>query len=291
MWLTELLSYGLVMSSAGLAVGALYPALARAWTRATDVFVRYQEFMSDKSSRILDDIFVNVDSKLLKVAYGVTPLVFGALGLVVSRNLIIGLVGLGVGMVLPELAVRQVGVLRKLRFQSQLVDALFMLSSSLKAGLSLTQSFEVLEAEMSPPASQEFGLVVRAHKVGRTFEEAIQQLNRRMACEEMNLMTTAILVGRETGGDVTHIISQLVGTIREKKKLKDKVKTLTLQGRLQAYIMSALPVFFFVWVRSMNPGYFELMFTDPLGRTALAVAVGLWVTGMLLLMHFSKVEI
>ena len=133
--------------------------------------------------------------------------------------------------------------------------------------------------------------MMKAHKVGRTLEEAMERLNQRMACEEMNLITTAVLLARETGGDVTTIINQLIATIREKRKLTEKVGTLTLQGRLQAYIMSFLPVGFAVLVRAFNPAYFNPLLNDPTGKTLIITAVGLWLCGMVLLMRFSKVEV
>ena len=292
MRLVELAIYGMAIGTAGLAIAGVYPLLIWVWDQAEEGLLRYQQFMTSKSTRVLDDIFISVEPRWLKLVYGITPLAAGALTILCSGgNLVLGMIATAVGLILPELVLRQLGALRKRKFQGQLVDALFMLSSSLKAGLSLAQAFEVLEAEMNPPASQEFGLVVKAHKVGRTFEEALQHLNVRMACEELNLMITAILVARETGGDVTHIINQLVTTIREKKKLKDKVKTLTLQGRFQAYIMSALPIFFGMWVKASQPGYFDILLNDPAGRTALATACGLWVAGMILLIKLSKVKV
>ena len=132
--------------------------------------------------------------------------------------------------------------------------------------------------------------MMKAHRLGRTLEESLQGLNRRMPCEELNLITTAVLVARETGGDVTSIISQLITTIRERKKLNEKVTTLTLQGRLQAYIMSALPLVFAAFARTVNPRYFQLLFEDPTGHVVLMIAVGLWLVGMVLLMRMCRVD-
>lgn len=133
--------------------------------------------------------------------------------------------------------------------------------------------------------------MVKAHRLGRTLEGALQGLNDRMPCQDLNLITTAVLVARETGGDITNVITQLVNTIRERKKLQDKVKTLTLQGRMQAYLMSLLPLAFAFFVRTFNPHYLDIMFNDPTGQTLLMLAGGLWVSGMILLVRWSKVDI
>jgi tight adherence protein B len=133
--------------------------------------------------------------------------------------------------------------------------------------------------------------MIKAHRLGRTFEETLQHLNERMPSEEVNLMTTTLLVGRETGGDVTTIIGQMITTIREKRKLTEKISTLTLQGRVQAYIMSALPVGFAALIKTFNPQYFDPLLGTAVGRSLMVLAVALWLVGMVVLLRMCKVEI
>ena len=286
-----LLIYGLVTVAAVLAAIAAFPAVWRIFSHSVTTMEQYQKTRVDQATKALDDIFIDVKPRWLNAAYGLGPAAVGIAVLVLFHSALLAVVGAVAGILLPDLYVRQTRALRKERFRGQLVDALFMLSSSLRAGLSLTQAFEILESEMPPPASQEFGLMMKAHKVGRTLEEAMQRLNQRMACEEMNLITTAVLLARETGGDVTTIINQLITTIREKRKLSEKVGTLTLQGRLQAYIMSFLPVGFAVLVRAFNKAYFDPLLQEPVGKVLIMTAAGLWFVGMILLLRLSKVEI
>lgn len=291
MFADETLIYGLTMGSAGCAAVAAYPLAARAWNLVAGRVERYQERKVEKAAKVLDELFVTVQPKWLKVVYGLGPMAAGFLAYVASNSVGFALLGMVAGALVPDLAVRQARALRARKFHAQLVDALFILSSGLRAGLSITQAFEQLETEIGPPASQEFGLMMRAHRFSLTLEESLQRLNERMPSEELNLITTAVLVARETGGDITNIISQLIMTIRERKKLKDKVMTLTLQGRLQAYIMSLLPVGFAVFVRSSSPHYFDIMLEDPTGRMLLLIAAALWMVGMVLLVKMSKVDI
>lgn len=287
----ELVIYGLALGSAGTAALALSPLVTRLYDRTAGKVERYQQAKVEKATKALDEIFVDVKPRWLKMAYGLGPAAASVAAFLVTESVPLACVGAVAGLILPDVWVRQTRARRKRRFQAQIVDALFILSSSLRAGLSLTQAFEVLEAEMPPPASQEFGLVIKAHRLGRGFEEALQSLNERMPCGELNLITTAILVARETGGDITAIIGQLITTIREKKKLNDKVMTLTMQGRLQAYIMSFLPILFAVFVRTFNPHYFDVLLGDPTGSLLLMAAGGLWAVGMVLLLKLSKVDV
>ena len=283
--------YGLTMGSIGVAASVAYPAVEELWWRMAGLAERFGQAKAERAGRTLDEIFVEVKADRLKRLYALGPLAGGLAAYLLFRSVWLAIGGAVLGLVLPDLWVRQVRAMRHARFHAQLVDALFIISSSLKAGLSLIQAMEVVESEMGPPISQEFGLMVKAHRLGRTFEESLRSLNERMQSEEVNLITTALLVGRETGGDVTEIIGRLIATIREKKKLTEKTKTLTLQGRLQAYIMSALPVGFVLVIRTFNSHYFDPMLGMGLGRSLIVLAVLLWLGGMVILLKLCKVEI
>ena len=287
----DLVLYGLVMGSAGVAGSVAFPAVQQLWARWTELSDQYRDAKAVKATKALDEIFVDVQTHRLKMAYGLAPLLLGGTVFVLLKNLWLTLLCAAAGAILPDLWVRYVKARRTIKFHSQLVDSLFIVSSSLKAGLSLIQALEVVQEEMTPPISQEFGLVVRAHRLGRSFEEALQTLNDRIPSDEVNLITTALLVGRETGGDVTEIIGQLITTIREKKKLTDKSRTLTLQGRMQAFIMSVLPIGFATLIKIFNPHYFDPLLQTGVGRMLIMIAVILWVCGVLVLRKFCKVEI
>lgn len=283
--------YGVTMGAAGCAAWMAFPAAQRLWERWAQASGRYRQAKAEKAAEALEDIFIEVKTSRLKRLYAAAPLIAGLVLWCVLQNLWLAVAGALLGIVLPDLWVRLARFRRNEKFRSQLVDALFIMSSSLKAGLSLMQALEVVDEEMDPPISQEFGLMVKGHRLGRTFEEVLQQLDARMPCEEVNLMTTTLLVGRETGGDVTGIITQLITTIRDKRKLLEKTRTLTLQGRLQAYIMSALPIGFVLLINSFNPHYFDPLLETGVGKSLIVVAVALWLVGMTLLLRMCKVEI
>ena len=287
----EVLFLSLAMGSAGGLGLMAFPVATRCWTGLAGRIEQFRQAKVDTTRKVLDDLFLEIEPRWLKVAYGVVPLGIGLAVFLLTTQIILALIGMVFGLLAPDLWVRASRAMRRRRFGAQLVDALFMLSSSLRAGLSLPQAFEQLESEMIPPASQEFGLMMKGHRLGLTLEEALHRLNERMPSDELRLVTTAVLVARETGGDVTTIIHQLITTIRERKKLEEKVKTLTMQGKLQAYIMSALPILFLVAMQAMNTQYFDLLLHEPSGQMILLGAFVLWLVGMLLLMRLSKVDI
>lgn len=195
------------------------------------------------------------------------------------------------GSILPALIIKTMENKRKEKFAGQLVDGLMVISSALKGGLSLLQAIEVLVEEMPAPISQEFGLILRENKIGLTLDESLRRLNDRLKLEELGLMINSVLVARETGGDLTKVFSRLATTIRDNRKLKENIRTLTLQGRLQGIIMSALPFIFVWWVMTFNKEHFDIMLGTEKGRMLLFVAAGLQAVGMVLIRKFSIIKI
>ncbi|MBD3263844.1 MAG: hypothetical protein GF375_01925 [Candidatus Omnitrophica bacterium] len=250
-----------------------------------------QKRKAEDTASQFEEMFIFLHRRMLVVLYIVVPLFVAVIGYILTRKLWIIPIFLLIGASFPFLLVRFLDKRRRRKFVNQLVDALMIMNSCLKGGLTLVQSFEVLAEEMTPPMSQEISLLSREIKVGVTLEEALIRLDKRMPSEEMTLVSSAILVARETGGDLTKVFSRLVETIRDRLKLKELVSTLTLQARLQAIIISALgPIFFYV-VNKINPGHFEVMWKDDVGRMFLFIAIVLQILGIVLIVIFSKVEI
>lgn len=239
----------------------------------------------------LEDMFIDIKTKRLQWVYIILPVVLGVVGFMFLNNLTGVLIGMAVGVVLPIVVIKQMGLLRRKKFEAQLVDGLMILSGSLKAGLSLTQSLESLVEEMPPPISQEFALLLRENRIGVSLEDCLLHLKKRMPSDSLNLIVTAILVARETGGDLTDTFAQLVYSIREKNKLEGRVKALTVQGKLQGIIMGVLPLVFGTIVFSTNRDFFQIMITDPVGQGMLMYATFSYVLGIFILMKLSRVDI
>lgn len=245
----------------------------------------------EKTASQFEEMFVFLRRKVLVRIYLVIPIAAGIVCYVATRKLWLALLIAICGAFAPIWAVRLLDSKRRNKFVHQLIDGLMIMNSCLKGGLTLIQSFEVLAEEMSPPVSQEIALLNREIKVGVTLEEALIRLSERMPSEEMTLVSSAILVARETGGDLTRVFSKLIDTIRDRLKLKELVATLTLQARLQSIVISLLGPVFFVIVRKIKPDHFDIMLKDDLGRLFLLLAVVLQILGFILIVIFGKVEI
>ena len=243
-----------------------------------------------RTTKQLDAMFIDIKPEKLFLYNIISPMALGLVCLLSTRNFIVTFAGVGIGLFIPTFVINTMKARRKQRMQDQLIDALMILSSSLKGGLSLLQAIEVLVEESNPPLSQEFGWVLRENKMGVSLEESLKRLNERVEIEEVKLMTNSILVSRETGGDLTKVLSRLSTTIRDNRKLKDTIRTLTLQGRLQGLIMSVLPFFFVAAVISFNRNHFDIMFESEEGRKLIFLAIGMQTVGLILIQKFSRAK-
>ena len=218
------------------------------------------------------------------------PVVIGIAGFVLfpdGKKLIGLIVGVFFGYLLPRFYVGHLMTVRKLKFNDQLMDAIMIMSSSFRGGLSLVQAFESVSDEMPEPVKGEFAVVLGENKMGVSLDESLNRLYRRMPSPAMQQMVTAILLARETGGNLPIIFTRIVNSARERKKIEKNLQTLTVQGKIQAIVMSGLPVFFFFTVSGSNPHFFDTMFNSPKGQQLMTICVVLWIMGVLSIWKIS----
>jgi len=251
---------------------------------------RVQTKRTDQIKERMEESFVFWEKKRMMLVY-LSPVIFAAAGFVLVQHILGAVGGFLIGFVFPGFMVKMAQQKRIRKFQSQLVDALTLLSTSLKAGLSFVQAIEVLCEEMPVPISQEFKLVLKENKWGLSLEESLVRLRKRMPLEEVNLLVSSILIARESGGELPKVLLRLTNTIRDNLKLKEKIATLTLQGRLQGLIMMFLPIGFSYFVYRQNPEHFIVMWQNPTGRMFLMVAVALQIVGMIAIKKISTIRI
>lgn len=259
-------------------------------TYLVEVWQAWQVKQIERVGSALADTFIFPEKKRLLLFIS-SPLIFATAGFLLLGNLFGLFLSFVLGLGFPGLVVNLARQKRIRDFQSQLVDTLMLLSSSLKAGLSLVEALEVVCDEMPAPAKEEFGLVLKENKLGKTLEDSLISLRQRVDLEEVNLMVSAILVAKETGGELTKVLSRLVETIRDNMKLKEKIATLTLQGRLQGIIMAFMPIAFAIFVYRQDPHHFDVMLETELGRLLLIGAVSAQIAGMYMIKRISTMRI
>ena len=251
----------------------------------------WQQKKEEAVAKEMDKMFYDKSPKSIVMLYFILPMLFGSVGYFILNSQLMMILGVVVGLVIPNFILKARFKARIRKFNNQLLDAINMLSSCIKGGLSLLQGLEVLVEEMPAPMSQELGLVVRENRMGIPLEECLIRLNKRMNLDELSLIVNALMVARETGGELPKVFSRLSVTIRDNRKLRESIKTLTLQGRLQGIIMSFLPFAFCAWVLSVNKHHFDIMLNSDIGRTLLIIAVVLQLIGMWLIKIFSTIDL
>ncbi|MBN1870035.1 MAG: type II secretion system F family protein [Candidatus Omnitrophica bacterium] len=249
-----------------------YVVAPMVYSRALIESGRQQQRLSNKMEQLMSRREANKISRLFIVA----PLVLaGGFYLVFPEGLrLFGVIfGVVVGLVFPGIYVQALTKRTKEQFNNQLIDALMIMSSSFRGGLSLVQALEAVVDEMPDPINKEFGIVLGENKMGVSLEEALNHLYTRMASPALQQMITAILLARETGGNLPVIFNRIVNNIRESKKIQQNLDTLTIQGKIQGVVMSILPVAFAFLLYSSNRRVFDNMLVSELGRTLLIYAV------------------
>lgn len=176
---------------------------------------------------------------------------------------------------------------RKRKFNDQLMDALMIMSSSFRGGLSLIQAIEAVVDEMSDPLKQEFGIVLGENKMGVALDESLNRLYKRMPSAGLQQMIVAILLARETGGNLALIFGRIIGSMRERKKIEQNLQVLTVQGKIQAVVMTGLPILFYLGISASNPHFFDVMQKSPTGHTMLLTCAILWTVGALSIWKIS----
>jgi len=253
----------------------------------------YNKIQSRRTGRLkaqMEESFVFWEEKRMALIY-LSPVIFAGLGFILLRHILGAVAGFIAGIAFPSFMVKMAYKKRIKKFQSQLVDGLQMLASSLKAGLSFIQAIEVLCEEMPPPISQEFKLILKENKWGMSLEESLIKLRQRIPLEETNLFVSSILIARESGGELPKVLMRLTSTIRDNIKLQEKIATFTLQGRLQGIIMVFLPIGFSYFVYKQNPDHFTVMLQTSIGRLFLIVAIVLQIVGTIIVKKVSTIRV
>ncbi|MDD5431571.1 MAG: type II secretion system F family protein [Candidatus Omnitrophica bacterium] len=271
--------------------GVIFFLVTSAYPAFEILMKRWRRKRMDNITPKLDHMFLDITLQKLMFLDVLVPVIFGIIAVTVSRNIWIVLGAIVLGLIIPIFVIKKLESIRRNKFAGQIVDVLMILSSCLKAGLSMTQALEVVVEEMPSPANQEFGLVTRQMQMGVSLEDAMNSLRRRMKVSDLDMVVTAMMVARESGGDLTETFSRLVFTIQERNKLISRVKALCVQGKLQGAIMSLLPIFFALFVYKVNPHFFDIFFEDNFGRMLFAYAIISEIMGIIFIRKLSKVDI
>ena len=177
------------------------------------------------------------------------------------------------------------------KFAAQLPEALELIARALRAGHSLAAGFNLVANEMSAPIGAEFSRTFEEQNLGKPLEEALNDLVKRVPNLDLKFFATAIILQRQTGGDLAEILDKIGHLIRERFKIWGQVQALTGEGRLSGIVLLGLPPALFVVVYRMNPDYLMLLFTDPLGKKMLIGGIVSQLLGALMIRKIVNIRV
>ena len=213
--------------------------------------------------------------KLLIFDVILTAAAFAA-GAVVRGNLLEALlIALFCGIVLPYLILRILRGRRRKRFGAQFPDALDMIVRSLRAGHPVPIALTMVAREMKDPIGSEFGIIVDEITYGADLETALRNLYFRIGQDDLPLFVTAVAIQGSTGGNLGEILANLSGVIRERFKMRRKIRALASEGRASALILSSLPFAVFFMIQIASPDFYSGVWQEDITKKTLALA-GTW---------------
>jgi len=186
------------------------------------------------------------------------------------------------GLVLAALPLAWLVFKRKRRmgaFAKQLPEALELIARALRAGHSLAAGFHLAASEMADPIGKEFQKVYEEQNLGIPLEEALEAMTDRVPNLDLRFFATAVILQRQTGGDLAEILDKIGHLVRERFRIFGQIQALTGEGRLSGVVLLALPPVLFVAIWRLNPKYVEVLFTDPMGRQMLFFGVIMQIIG------------
>ena len=180
---------------------------------------------------------------------------------------------------------------RRRKFNDQLPEALATMSNALRAGFSISQAFDSVVDRGDAPMCEEFAILQQQLRIGMGFEEALESLSGRVGSDDLTLVTTAILISRKTGGNVTEIFDKISETIRARMKIERKVRTLTAQGRMQGILVSSMPLVLCVAMVLLKPDMMIPFLCSFIGFVSVLAVVVLIAAGWLIIRKITKIDV
>jgi tight adherence protein B len=211
--------------------------------------------------------------------------------LVLTRDWISTVVAIAIMAIVPKIFYSRVRNARLKKFESQLADAFLGLSSSLQAGTSLMGALESMVVEQPPPLSQEFSLMVRKVKLGVNLDAALIEMEDRLDSADFRVALSAIRISREVGGNLTEVMENLSNTLRQKAAMEGKIESLTSQGKIQGYFMTALPVLLMGVLNVIEPEAMSKMYNTTMGYFFLGGIVVMLAMGFMLIRSITNIDV
>jgi tight adherence protein B len=253
-------------------------------------YEQYQERYVAKSMNDLSDMFLFIDARQMLILNIACMCLLGILSYIIF-NPIMAVLATVFGFFLPMLLVKHYRKRRIKKFNVQLVDALQAMANAFKAGLTFPQAIEHVAREALPPLSQEFGLFVKEVKLGVPLEEALVNMGKRVGSDDLELVVVSTNIARQLGGNMAEMFETISTVIRERFRLEGKIDALTSQGKLQGWIVAAMPAVLGMVLNYMRPDLMEPMMDHIFGYILVTLIAIMEIMGILIIRRIVNIDI
>ena len=239
-----------------------------------------QPSVRQRCQLMLDQSGVNITLQQLLLLAVALALVLGGAGGLLRKSLLIGVVLSGIGVFLPFFYVAWKRRAKIAKLQSQLPDAFDLMARVIRVGQTPARAMHAVAEEFDQPIAAEFAFCNEQHNLGLPAPIVLRGLAERNGVLELHIFVIAMLIQQQTGGSLAGMMESLAAVVRERIVLRDKVKTLTAEGRMQALVLMALPPIMLVMMLFVNRRYAMVLFTHPSLLVACLVSMGigaLWI--------------
>ena len=196
-----------------------------------------------------------------------------------------------IGGAIPYAIVRRRRTKRMYAFEEMLPEAIDLLGRAIRAGHPLSAGLKMVADETTEPIQGEFRRTHEENRFGLPFEDALLAMADRVNIVDVRILTTAILIQREVGGNLAEVLDNLANVIRVRFTIRRQLRVYTAQGRFSGYVLAILPIAVGAAIYSLNPPYIRLLFTDPFGKLMLLMAVIFQIIGFLWIRKIVDIEI
>ena len=241
--------------------------------------------------KMLDQADLHITPSRLLMFSGMAGILAALAVSMLSANFLLVVLG---GLVAAAVPFIHLWWKRKKRFDQfleHLPDALDLMARALSAGHAFAEAMHMVSTEMPEPIATEFRKTYEEQNLGLSLKLALENLTQRIPLLDLRMCVTAVLIQRETGGNLAEILEKVAYTIRERFRIMGDLKTLTTSSRLSAWILCGLPIFVALGVSVLNPDYMSVLWKDPRGHYLIAAAMILQVTGMLIVRKILDIRI
>ena len=216
---------------------------------------------------------------------------FGAALLILTRFWPFALLGAVVGSYLPIFFLKRKAQRRSDAFEASLPEAIDLLGRAIRAGHPLSAGFKMVAEELKDPISTEFQRTFEEQRFGLPFDDAIIAMADRVQLIDVRILVTAILIQREVGGNLAEVLDNLATVIRARFTIRRQLRVYTAQGRFSGYTLAVLPIIVGFLIYALNPDYMKLLFTHPIGKLLVFLAVVMQIVGFLWIRKIINIEI